>query len=388
MNRGMYFIVVLWGERFRNYFLDYCLPSLLAPGNIPALENKTKSKFLICTTEDDWLLLWRSRSFEFLTKHIEPVFLRIDPLPKGGHVHLHMSKAHHDACDYVQQKRGCAMFLQPDTMISDGAIVALQKHSAAGKKLVICAAIRFAEEALFRNLEIVKVPVLSLSPRKLAAAAIVSMHPETAAYEWKAPYATTIFPIVWWRYHDAVLLHSISWEPLLVDYDRIEKHDLSTFSKWTIDGDYLARNVDWKNDIHVVTDSDEICFVSWTPENKGPQWRRFAILRWRTLREYVRGGQMRRMFTSPLVDPMKRDLFPIPICWHAKDLPSHLPFAHDKIVAMALSGRRRGDWLHVLVELAIHMASSWDKIAGRIMVSPPINVATVVTAAKLEHPAP
>ena len=33
LERGFYFIVVLWGERFRDYFLEYCLPSLLSPGN-------------------------------------------------------------------------------------------------------------------------------------------------------------------------------------------------------------------------------------------------------------------------------------------------------------------------------------------------------------------
>ena len=35
--RPFYFIVVLWGERFRNYFLDFALASALSPGNIPAL---------------------------------------------------------------------------------------------------------------------------------------------------------------------------------------------------------------------------------------------------------------------------------------------------------------------------------------------------------------
>ena len=38
LDRPFYFMVVLWGERFRNYFLDYCLASALSPGNIPALE--------------------------------------------------------------------------------------------------------------------------------------------------------------------------------------------------------------------------------------------------------------------------------------------------------------------------------------------------------------
>lgn len=35
--RPFYFVVVFWGERFRSYLVDFCLPSLLSPHNIPAL---------------------------------------------------------------------------------------------------------------------------------------------------------------------------------------------------------------------------------------------------------------------------------------------------------------------------------------------------------------
>jgi hypothetical protein len=37
LDREFYFIVVLWGERFRTYFLEYCVPSLLSAKNIPSL---------------------------------------------------------------------------------------------------------------------------------------------------------------------------------------------------------------------------------------------------------------------------------------------------------------------------------------------------------------
>src|SRR5580704_9946579 len=40
LDRPFYFIVVLWGERFREYFLEYCAPSLLSPGNLPALSTR------------------------------------------------------------------------------------------------------------------------------------------------------------------------------------------------------------------------------------------------------------------------------------------------------------------------------------------------------------
>jgi hypothetical protein len=48
------FMLVVWGERHRRYFSDYCLPSLLAPNNIPCIANKHESKFAIATTAEDW----------------------------------------------------------------------------------------------------------------------------------------------------------------------------------------------------------------------------------------------------------------------------------------------------------------------------------------------
>ena len=63
--RPFYFVVVFWGETFRNYFADYCLPSLLAPGNLPVLEGG-KHKFIFCTTAHDWEAIAATRIFDAL----------------------------------------------------------------------------------------------------------------------------------------------------------------------------------------------------------------------------------------------------------------------------------------------------------------------------------
>jgi hypothetical protein len=48
------FIVSLWGERYRNYFVDRCLPTLLAEGNFPVLRASEGHRLLIATTQADW----------------------------------------------------------------------------------------------------------------------------------------------------------------------------------------------------------------------------------------------------------------------------------------------------------------------------------------------
>jgi hypothetical protein len=49
--------VTFWGEEYRRYFLDFCLASLLAPGNIPAITDKTAAWLLIATNDRDWSAL-------------------------------------------------------------------------------------------------------------------------------------------------------------------------------------------------------------------------------------------------------------------------------------------------------------------------------------------
>ena len=51
--RPFYFIVVCWGKRYCDFLCNFCIASLLSPGNIPALRN-SGNRFLIATTDEDW----------------------------------------------------------------------------------------------------------------------------------------------------------------------------------------------------------------------------------------------------------------------------------------------------------------------------------------------
>ena len=55
--RPFYFIVSFWGREYRELFLRLCVSSLLSPGNIPSLSGSRSSRFLICTTKEDWALV-------------------------------------------------------------------------------------------------------------------------------------------------------------------------------------------------------------------------------------------------------------------------------------------------------------------------------------------
>src|SRR6478672_11103935 len=94
IDRAFYFIIVLWGKRFRDYFLDLCLPALLSPGNLPALATAPRSKFLIWTRPDDWAAMRDSPIFRLLEQYVDPVFNEIAPCPPGVFGCVHMGPGH------------------------------------------------------------------------------------------------------------------------------------------------------------------------------------------------------------------------------------------------------------------------------------------------------
>ena len=76
-----------------------------------------------------------------------------------------------------------------------------------------------------------------------------------------------VVPAAWWRVpgENGILVHSLNWQPMLLDYGAIADHDTSTFDRWTIDGDYLFNNAKHLTKIHVVQDSDEMFVAGWGP---------------------------------------------------------------------------------------------------------------------------
>src|SRR5277367_2963882 len=150
--RPFYFIVAVWGERFTDLLLNFCVASLLSPNNIPALLN-SGNKFLVATTDEDWERMQSQPIFQLLEQYIDPVFIRIPPCPSGANKYLHMGIGHKLATHMAFDDRAYAAVLTPDMMVSDGTVAALQRHAVNGIQVVLTAALRFGEEPLFEHLK-------------------------------------------------------------------------------------------------------------------------------------------------------------------------------------------------------------------------------------------
>lgn len=316
--RPFYFGVVLWGEEFRGYFLDFCLPSLLAPRNIPALENKTGSRFLICTTADDWAAMGGHPVFQSLAKEIEPVLIEMKRPADGASKMRAMSEGHAVIAQTMHRDGVYGSFVYPDTVFANGVVEEAQSLAKRGKKVVLANCPRFANEGFLsalaaRGIRRTGQPII-LNPDELISLAMPHMHSETRRYEWEAPHFYSRSPVaIWWRVPGGgLLMHSTCWAPILVDYSRLGTHDTSTMRDWTIDGDYIHRNFPDRRDVHA---SETMTLISFTPES------RLSYLPLKRLRtDYVpfvnrwfKEANLRSFLFSRAMDPLKRELFTVPL---------------------------------------------------------------------------
>jgi hypothetical protein len=76
MRQGMAF----WGEKYRWFFLNLCLRSLLSPRNIPALVNKRASRFVVFAPRVDLDAIEKTPIVSLLRQHIELQAIEIVPL--------------------------------------------------------------------------------------------------------------------------------------------------------------------------------------------------------------------------------------------------------------------------------------------------------------------
>ena len=92
----IYISVTFWGQEYRRYFLDFCLASLLAPQNIPALTHKGNSRLLIATPDEDWDAMQSEPAFQAAKAliPIEHVVYNLKPSQNRTQIMQAMSNAH------------------------------------------------------------------------------------------------------------------------------------------------------------------------------------------------------------------------------------------------------------------------------------------------------
>jgi hypothetical protein len=283
-----------------------------------------------------------------LERYVEPVFHEIAPCPAGVAACLHMGAGHRAGLEMAYEAKAYPFVLQPDSIFSDGTISRLLELASQGIQLALVPVLRFAEEPFFENLQ--KLGVLprsrtgfaepmKLNNRQLVGAALNSLHSETMAYEWDAPYFFDRPYAVWWRVpnEQGIVVYAMSWAPLLLDFTAVPKHDTSTFDDWTFDGDYVHKNLGHIRNVYLVLDSDEMFIASWAPAVDKPySLTPQPALQLPFMGDLAKKARFRNWFYSGL-DSFKQEIFFHGARWHAESLNDNWPPIERRTLKTLLS---------------------------------------------------
>lgn len=311
--REHHLIVVLWGERYRNYFLQHCLPSLRMWGNRPPGLNRRL--FIACPQED-----WDAIGWTLRTNVIDYglVHYRIDP--PGADVVTqrvkHATPHHAQLLKMAFDANAIVTILTPDMMLSDGAMTWAAKQIAEGKHLALAPAMRFADDPLLKT-------VKSYRPRDLVRAAIASMHSEMVRYNWDFPSIPVTNHAFWWAAPRGMLVHSWSWAMLMMDMSFLKEHSTKVLDDgFPVDAHYVWSN--WgdpgPDKVAIATDSDQAFWCSFGPRGEhAHDLTPDGFYEDRRVGELCKGAAMRAVWRRGY-DPLRQRLFFHPCFWHAEDL--------------------------------------------------------------------
>ena len=100
------FIMLFWGQRYREYFIELCLPSLLAPQNLPLLKAEDGHRFLIATTKADWHFIKDLPIINRMREHTTPVWIEINEPENTSTDSIYAIRNEYSAYGLVSQKVG------------------------------------------------------------------------------------------------------------------------------------------------------------------------------------------------------------------------------------------------------------------------------------------
>ena len=252
--------IPVWGVSYTRCFLDIGLASLLAPGNLPALQRGDGHVLHIMTTEADREVIETSPVWE---RAREVINCRLDIIGADAasilQPHVTMSNCHRDAIAFADSCEAAIMLYNPDIVIADGAVRALVGLLSEGKRAIQVLGLRLIKEEVVPKLLKDHLgpdgKAIEIAPRELMAIAVDHLHPVSMMHFQDITGIDLMPQELFWRAgEEGLVARCFHIHPLLV-YPRVRNAPFTT----TVDEDYLRAACPDPEDEFVVTDSDLLC---------------------------------------------------------------------------------------------------------------------------------
>ncbi len=289
-------VTVVWGTEFRQLFLDVCVPNQLTPGNLGALP--AGSRYRIFTSAEDIDALNASAAVR-QAREVLPVDIVAEPesAAQAPDRFRRMTASHEQALADAAQTGAALIFLSPDLVMSEGTLAAVARRHGAGSRAVVCAGLRVNRETFLRAVD-ARGGVRAIPSRELVSLALGHLHPFTRAHMIdNEPSARSPISVYWTVPGEGILARCLYMHPLMVDPVRRD-----ATPGGTVDQHFLAHACPAREDIHAVSDSDELAVfemshVDAADTDMDPE----AISAWRTAMVLSRcDAHQRSYWTNPI----------------------------------------------------------------------------------------
>jgi hypothetical protein len=294
-------VTVVWGAWHLRAFLDVNLPTLLAPGNFPALFAKYRGVYRIYTRLDDIEQIKGAPTFQRLSELV-PVALEIIEderrLQRPIETHVEIWR---DAVAEAARIRSLALLMPPDVLWSNGSFAHVADLLGHGKRQIYSAFFRVVSNSFlpaFRRRFGEHPDQVAVSGDDLVGLCLEHVHPIMAAHARDSRY----FP-----YHPEMAVWPVPNQGLAV---RVFARELMLYDPRRVrlgSSQLIVGEVPW-DELHMVSDSDHLFGVSLAPFGKDASWHRTPwlastreVARWwleydSPANDYVAGVQVRWHF--------------------------------------------------------------------------------------------
>ena len=259
-------VLPVWGYRFVRQFLEVGLPTLLAPGNVPALAAALPTRFIILTRLEDEDFIRHHPSFRNLCEVCETEIRLIDHLITGSNYSTTITLGYTEAIraaghDMVDT---CFFFLVSDYIMADGSLASALDRMIDGRsgvlvgnfQVVLEDALPWLQEQLNRSPS-----VLSLSPRELLHWAFNHLHPATLANTVNVPLShNTHTNRLFWRVDGNTLLARFYLMHMLCIRPETTEFTIGASCDYSFIPELCP-----SDNVEVITDSDEYLVIEMQP---------------------------------------------------------------------------------------------------------------------------
>ncbi|WP_158812811.1 hypothetical protein [Methylocapsa sp. S129] len=261
-------LLPVWGKEYVEQFLDFCLPTLLADGNLPSLCRRTACTFVLFARTDDVEAIRGNPGWRALEDMCAVEIATIDHLISASHsttiTLAYVSGIRSCKSDLLDT---CFIFLVSDYVLADGALSNVLARVVAGASGVLAGNFQIVGEGAAPVLAQARAggPYLSIQPRDLIRLALDHLHPATIANFADSPVRhDAASNRLFWRVDDSTILgrfylmHMIAIRPETAEFIIAAPSDYSLIPELCPSGA-----------VATIEDSDEYCVVELQSRRQG-----------------------------------------------------------------------------------------------------------------------